>query len=53
MKTIIDTTDNKFIGTQIEIPEVGGILVLGDCEFRVIAVTETRIVCFNYVVEVE
>jgi hypothetical protein len=53
MKTIIDTTDNKFIGLQIEMPEAGGVLVLGDSEFRVIAVTDTRIVCYNYVVEVE
>ena len=52
LRTILDTTDNQHIGTQIEMPQPGDVLRLGDAEFRVIAVKGSTIVCFNYIVEV-
>lgn len=53
MKRIVKTTDNQHIGLLIEMPEVGQFLRLHDSEFIVIKIEGGRIVCFNYIVEVE
>lgn len=52
-RRITNTTDKQHIGTLIEVPEVGGVLTLGDAEFRVIRIEPDRIVCFNYIVDLE
>ena len=50
LHTILDTTDHRHIGTQIEMPKPGDTLRLGDAEFEVTDVKANVIVTPNYIV---
>ena len=52
-KKIIRTTDGMNIGLFIDMPKPGEFLHIGESLFIVVNVDNKKIICFNYIIEVE
>lgn len=52
-KKIIRTTDGRNIGAFIDMPKPGDFLHIGESVFIVVDVDDKKIICFNYIIEVE